>query len=320
MQAPQRVWKLRTRTLALERVLVMAILNATPDSFSDGGRFLRPGANGADIDLNAVEDVAAQMVRDGADIFDVGGESSRPGAEPVDEAEELRRVVPVVRALKKRFNLPISVDAYRPAVAEAALDAGAEIINDIAAGRYIAREARFADEREVDAPEEMAELVARRRAAVVLMHMRGTPKTMQTNLRPYREGVVRETIDFLRKRRDVFREKGVELEQMAFDPGLGFGKSYDDNFALVRAAEELTALGGATLVGHSRKSFLRETATRIDAARDREPDVSVARLDAMTAQVSVALAERRVDVLRVHNVATTAEALKLARLAGTLAR
>ncbi len=107
---------------------------------------------------------------------------------------------------------------------------------------------------------------------------------------------------------------------MAFDPGLGFGKSYDDNFALVRAAEELTALGGATLVGHSRKSFLRETATRIDAARDRKPDVSVARLDAMTAQVSVALAERRVDVLRVHNVATTAEALKIARLAGTLAR
>ena len=314
MKETQREWRLTTRKITFERARIMAILNATPDSFSDGGRFFDLSSKNGAIDLNVLEDVAAQLVRDGADIFDVGGESTRPGAEPIDASEELRRVIPVVRALT-RFNLPISIDTYRPEVAEAALDAGAEIVNDISAGRYVSRDDRFAlvEERR---SEEMAQVVARKRAAVVIMHMRGAPKTMQTNLRPYDSGVVQETLDFLRQRRAAFVEAGVEPDRIALDPGLGFGKSYEDNFAILRNAGVFRSLGSPLLVGHSRKSFLRATAARYDVARNVAPDANVARLDALTAQTSVALVARGVDILRVHNVAATALALELARRAG----
>ena len=312
----KRAWALKTKTIELNAPIVMGILNVTPDSFSDGARFQDAQTVGKfRPNLDAILDAVEKMIRDGARVVDVGGESTRPGAAPVDEAEEIRRVAPVVRAIVRRFDVPVSVDTYRPATAEAALDEGAQIVNDVAAGRFLAKEARFA-ELEEDCDEEMAELVARRRAAVVLMHMRGAPDTMQTGDLQYPNGVVECAFDFLARRRDAFLARGVALERLAFDPGLGFGKSFDDNWRLVRDARRFRALGGVLLYGHSRKRFLRETLRRFDATRRVESDEGDwSRLDFATATTAVALARNGVDVLRVHNVAQTSLALELARRA-----
>ena len=156
------VWRLKARTLPLDRPVLVGIINATPDSFSDGGQFNVDANHLFRVDLNAVVDKARQLVRDGASMLDVGGESTRPGSEPVGETEEIGRVVPVVKALKKALSVPLSIDTYRAAVADAALEAGAEIVNDVSAGRYFASQDRFADENETDFPEEMAEVVRRR--------------------------------------------------------------------------------------------------------------------------------------------------------------
>ena len=249
----------------------MGILNVTPDSFSDGGRFAKASSR-FDVDLDALADAARKLVRDGAGILDVGGESTRPGSAPVDEAEELRRVAPAIAALKRAVDVPISVDTYRAAVADAALEAGAEIINDVAAGRYISSQKRFAAEDEEGFPEEIAEVARRRGAAVVLMHMRGTPQTMQDGTPEYPNGVTNEVCAFLARRRDRFLDAGVPLERIAFDPGLGFGKTFEQNWELLRNVDKLRELGGITLVGDSRKRFLAETARRFNSARKAEPD------------------------------------------------
>ncbi len=302
--------------LNAERPTVMAILNVTPDSFSDGGRFDSNSGGAFKIDVEAVVEAARNAIRDGAEILDVGGESTKPGAKPVDEAEETRRVVPVVRTLAREFNVPISVDTRRPCVADAALGVGAMIVNDVAGGRYIDSQRRLAEESESGFPEEMAEVVARRGASVVIMHMRGIPKTMQAAPPEYPDGVVEEVLAFLERRRDAFVAAGVALERIAFDPGLGFGKTFDQNWSLIANLERFHELGGPLLLGFSRKTFLRETARRYNETRgltDEAAFPDVATLDQATATLAALAATRGVEILRVHNVRQTALALEIAR-------
>lgn len=308
--------RLPNRIFTSDQPAIMAILNITPDSFSDGGRFAKGRDNSFTPDLDAIVDAAKLAIKNGASILDVGGESTKPGIDPIDEAEELRRVVPVVRALKKAVDVPISVDTYRPATADAVIAEGAEIINDISGGRYLDSSQRFADEMEFGFPEEMAEVVARSGAAVVLIHMRGTPKTMQTTPPEYPSGVVEEVAAFLKRRRDAFVDAGVEAERIVLDPGLGFGKTFEQNWSLVSGIEQLRTLGAPLLYGFSRKRFLRETFARYykDSGAplpDGTPDQRT--LDFETATLCAILAAQKVEILRVHNVQATALALRIAR-------
>ena len=214
-----------------ERTLVMGIINATPDSFSDGGRFAAP--------VTAVEE-ALRMVEEGADMNDIGGESSRPGSDPVTEEEELRRVMPVIRGLAGKISVPLSIDTTKAAVAREALAEGAEIINDISAMNYDSR---------------MAEVAAGAGAAVILMHMRGLPKTMQSGDLEYRS-LLGEVISFLQERIESAEQSGIAPVQIMIDPGFGFGKSALDNVRLIRRLSEFKILGRPIVTGVSRKSFI----------------------------------------------------------------
>jgi len=214
------------------RPLVMGVLNVTPDSFSDGGRH---------FSTDAALARAAQMADEGADLIDVGGESTRPGSDPVDDDEQIRRVVPVITELAKRTPLVISVDTTRAAVAQAALDAGAHVVNDISAGTDDSA---------------LFPLVARRRAPVILMHMQGRPKTMQQN--PFYEDVTAEVAGFLNERLVTAGIHGIDLERILLDPGIGFGKSTQHNLELLRRLMELTVLGRPIVIGTSRKRFVSQ--------------------------------------------------------------
>jgi dihydropteroate synthase len=223
--------RLPSRTLALgERTLVMGVLNVTPDSFSDGGAY---------FDADAAVARALELQRVGADIVDVGGESTRPGAERISAEEELRRILPVLQKLRGRLAIPISIDTSKAEVAEAAAEAGAEIINDVTALR--------ADPR-------VAEIARRRKLPLVLMHMRGTPGTMQQE--PFARDVMRDVTAALKKVVASARRAGIAKSQIILDPGFGFGKSYEQNFELLARLPELARLGFPLLVGTSRKSFL----------------------------------------------------------------
>ena len=210
------------------RTYLMGILNVTPDSFSDGGRF---------IDIETAVRHGMQMVEEGADFIDVGGESTRPGSEPVPLEEELRRVLPVITRLAKSIPVPISIDTYKSTVARQAVEAGATIINDISALRY---------------DPAIAEVAAEYRASLVLMHLKGTPRTMQQD--PQYSDVVREVRDYLREGTRLAQERGVN--QIFVDPGIGFGKNLEHNLELLRRLREFHALGYPVLVGPSRKSFI----------------------------------------------------------------
>lgn len=212
------------------RTAIMAILNLTPDSFYDGGTRLDPGKAIAD---------GVEMAEAGADVIDIGGESTRPGARPVSEDEELERVLPVIRGLRREVRVPISIDTYKSGIARAALRQGADIVNDISALRFDA---------------EMVGLVAAEKVPVVLMHMLGTPRTMQAA--PRYHDVVREVGDFLAAQIRYALEQGVERGNIIVDPGIGFGKTLDHNLALLRGLPELASLGQPLLVGASRKSFI----------------------------------------------------------------
>jgi len=212
------------------RTLVMGVLNVTPDSFYDGGRYADPAA--------ALER-AARMVEEGADIIDVGGESTRPNAEPVSAEEEMRRVVPVVSAIASRLKTPISIDTYKSEVAEAALDAGASIVNDISGLRFDAK---------------MARVAAKYSALVVIMHIKGTPKTMQ--LSPEYGDVVREVREYLQQGCALAEAAGVPRDRIWIDPGIGFGKTTEHNLTLLRELRALRATGYPVLVGTSNKSVI----------------------------------------------------------------
>ena len=229
--------KLCSRWLTLGgRTLVMGVLNVTPDSFSDGGKFFRAA--------DAVK-AALAMQRAGADILDIGAESTRPGSRGISESEELARLLPVLHALRGRLKIPISVDTQKAGVAEAALRAGAEILNDISGLRQDAR---------------IAEVAAKFRAPLILMHTRGTPRTMQK--KPFAKDVVRDVMGGLRWSVATALRAGVQKSQIILDPGIGFGKSFAQNYELLARLPELAKVGYPLLVGSSRKGFLGATLAR----------------------------------------------------------
>ena len=210
--------------------LVMGVLNVTPDSFSDGGTF---------VTVEQAVDHARQMQAEGADIIDIGAESSRPGAHPIDEREELRRLIPVVEAVREAVSLPISVDTTKAAVARSAIQAGVAIVNDISA---------------LQGDSSMAQLVAETGVGVVLMHMQGTPQTMQQS--PRYGNVVEEVMAFLQQRAQVAIACGVRSSQIVLDPGFGFGKLQEHNLRMLAEFEAFTTLGYPVLAGVSRKQFI----------------------------------------------------------------
>jgi dihydropteroate synthase len=276
------IWHLPDRLLCLDgRALVMGIVNVTPDSFSDGGQFVASEAAVAH---------ALDLVRQGADILDIGGESSRPGAEPVAADEELRRVLPVVRDLVGRTAVPISVDTTKAAVADACLAAGAHIINDITA---------------LQGDPDMARVVAARRAGVVLMHMRGTPQTMQ--LDPRYDDVTAEVERFLEARLHAAAAAGIEAGRVVLDPGIGFGKTSAHNLELLARLGELRALGRPVLLGVSRKGFFGKVLGR--GVEER--------LTASLAAACHAVSLGAAQVIRAHDVRETHDAVTLlAAIAG----
>lgn len=222
---------LPSRTIVLgERTLVMGVLNVTPDSFSDGGLFL---------DSDAAAARALEIERAGADLLDIGGESTRPGSLGVSAEEELRRILPVIERLRGKIIIPISVDTSKSEVAEAAVNAGAQIVNDVTGLRHDPR---------------IAEIARRRKLPLILMHMRGEPRTMQKN--PFARKVLDDVAKGLRHAAKVARKAGVPAKQIVLDPGLGFGKSYAQNFELLARLPELARLGYPLLLGASRKSFV----------------------------------------------------------------
>jgi dihydropteroate synthase len=226
------IWKLRRRSLDLtRRGVIMGVLNVTPDSFSDAGNFL---------ESETAISHALRMEAEGAEIIDIGGESTRPGAEPVEAEEELRRIIPVVEGLRARSQVVISIDTSKAIVAEAAIELGAEIINDVTALRGDPR---------------MPEVATKSGAGVVLMHMQGEPRTMQE--KPDYQDVAAEVAEFLRQRVSVAIGYGMTAESMAIDPGIGFGKTAEHNAALLRSLDRLVQIGPPVLIGVSRKSFLR---------------------------------------------------------------
>ncbi len=249
----------------------MGVLNVTPDSFSDGGKFL---------DVECAVAHARKMARAGADIIDIGGESTRPGSEPVTADEELRRVLPVIERLT---DLTISIDTTKAIVAEKSLAAGARIVNDVSALRF--------DDR-------MVEVVADAGAAVVVMHMQGTPQTMQQE--PRYDSVVRDVREFLAERIEFAVECGVNRAQIAVDPGIGFGKTVAHNLQLLAGLEQLCELGCPMVVGASRKSFIGQLL-------GRQPDE---RLPGSLAVAAWAVTHGA-NVVRVHDVAETVDVVKM---------
>jgi len=257
--------------------VIVGILNVTPDSFSDGGDFLDP---------EAAAEHAATMIDEGADMVDVGGESTRPGSDPVSQEEEIRRVVPVLeRILSVRPEAVISVDTYRAGTATAAIEAGASIVNDVTALR--------GDPCMVSVIEDAA-------CPVILMHMQGEPKTMQRE--PHYQDVVREVSDFLAERAEYAVAAGVRPEHIIVDPGIGFGKNLEHNLALLRNLDAIVDLGFPVLIGASRKSFI-ERITGVQEARDRVSG---------TVATTVLAYERGATFFRVHDVRANREALAVA--------
>ena len=276
---PRPALRTRAGTLALDRTVVVGVLNATPDSFSDGGLHQDPGRAAA---------AAAQMVAEGAGMLDLGAESTRPGAVPVPADEELRRLLPVLRAVRAAVRVPLSVDTMKSSVAEAAIAEGADLVNDVSAGRQ--DPALFASCAAAGVP-------------IVLMHMQGTPATMQAE--PRYGDVVGEVTSFLAERAAAARAAGIAPEGIVLDPGIGFGKTVDQNCRLIRRLDALVALGYPVLVGVSRKSFLG----RLLGGRDVG-----ARLFGTAAAVALAVAGgaklvRVHDVAAIHDVVVVSEAV-----------
>jgi dihydropteroate synthase len=273
-----RQWKLARRSLSYgKRTLVMGVLNVTPDSFSDGGQFLS---------FDQAIAHAEQMIKDGAEIIDIGGESTRPGSEFVSVEEELRRVIPIIEQLTANGSVPISIDTTKSAVARAALAAGAEIVNDISALRF---DPSLADE------------VARARAGLVLMHSRGTPKTMQT-LPPVVD-IISEVISRLRESVAIARQHGVAPESIAIDPGIGFGKTVEQNLELIAKLDQLAREFDdfPIMIGTSRKSFIGKLLD--GAAADQRLSGTIAS--------TVASIMNGSHIVRVHDVKAAVDAVRV---------
>ena len=257
-------------------IKIMGILNVTPDSFSDGGKF---------ADLQTAVTQAEDLIHSGADILDVGGESTRPFADPVSTEEELRRVIPVIEAVRQKHTIPISIDTTKAVVAREALKAGADIINDISA---------------LKKDPEMISVVAQTSVPVIIMHMQGTPTDMQ--VKPVYNNVVTEIIDFFTQRIDWITGQGIDRNRLIIDPGIGFGKTLQHNLSILKHLELFSSLNLPLLLGHSRKRFLG-TITGVPTEAGR---------DLATAVVAAMCAGKKIAMVRVHNVAATRQALLIA--------
>ena len=266
-----------------ERTLVMGVLNVTPDSFYDGGKF---------FDTERAVEQALAMERAGADLLDIGGESTRPGAASISAQEELARVLPVLQALRAWIKIPVSVDTQKSEVAEAALDAGAQVINDIFGLKSDPR---------------IAEVAARRRVPLILMHMRGEPRTMQIG--PFARDVIKDVMQGLRQSVVIARKAGVPKSQIILDPGIGFGKSFAQNYELLQRLPQLAKLGYPLLVGTSRKGFLGAT-----LARDGKPAPPQERIWGTAATVTASIMNGA-HIVRVHDIN---EMVQVARVADCL--
>jgi dihydropteroate synthase len=277
--------KLRSKTLVLgERTLIMGVLNVTPDSFSDGGKYDQPEI--------AVEHALALELA-GADLLDIGGESTRPGSEETSASQELDRILPVLERLRGRLKIPVSVDTRRSTVADLALRADAEIINDVSGLRRDGR---------------LAEVAAKYGAPLILMHMRGEPRTMQRG--PFARDVVKDVARGLLDSAAKARKAGVAKSQIILDPGIGFGKSHSQNYELLQKLPELAALGYPLLVGSSRKQFLGAT-----LAREGKPAPPEERIWGTAATVTASILGGA-HIVRVHDVA---EMVQVARVADCVA-
>ena len=262
------------RQIILSRVHIMGVVNVTPDSFSDGGKF---------FDQDTAIKHALRLVEEGADIIDVGGESTRPGSSSVPADEEWRRVEPVIKALGRETDVPISIDSTKPEVAWKAIEAGAIMVNDVSGLRS----------------KEMVELVAREHVAVTIMHMLGEPKTMQES--PVYQSVVKEVKDYLHGQIQTAIEAGVAKDSIIIDPGIGFGKTVEHNLELINHVSEFAELGRPVMIGASRKSFIGSI-TRSDVADRLEGSLAAA----------VMAVVRGARILRVHDVKQTMRAVKVA--------
>jgi len=270
-----RVWRHRSGEIVLDRTLVMGVLNVTPDSFSDGGRYLAPEA--------AIQR-GLEIAEQGASILDVGGESTRPGSASVSAEEEWRRIDPVLRGVVRKIDIPISIDTRKPDVADKALERGATIINDVTG---------LSDPR-------MARLASKAHAGVVVMHMQGDSATMQQA--PRYANVAEEVRDFLAARAKAAMAAGIEREAIAVDPGIGFGKTVDHNLDLLRNLDRIVSLGHPVVVGVSRKSFIAHL-----GGGERMED----RLAGSLAAATLAAA-RGADLIRAHDVTETVRAMRVA--------
>jgi dihydropteroate synthase len=276
--------KLKRTTLVLgERTLVMGVLNVTPDSFSDGGKFFR---------LDRAVKAALAMQQVGADLLDIGAESTRPGSTGIAASEELARLLPVLQALRGRLKIPISVDTQKAAVAEIALGAGAQILNDISGLKNDPR---------------LATVAAKFDAPLILMHMRGTPRTMQKG--SFAKDVLKDVIRGLRESIATARSAGVAKSQIILDPGIGFGKGFEQNYELLAKLPQLAGLGYPLLVGTSRKGFLGAT-----LARDGKPVPPEDRIWATAATVAASILNGA-HIVRVHDVG---EMVQVARVSDCL--
>ena len=269
------LWKLKTKTLAIAQTpLVMGIVNATPDSFSDGGNYLT---------AQAAIDHGLRLAEEGAAIIDVGGESTRPYSQPVSTAQEIERVVPVIQGIASQTDVPISIDTSKAAVATAAIEAGAEIINDVTG---------------LTGDPNMLQVAAKSGVGVCAMHMQGTPLTMQEN--PQYENVVHEVADYLKQRKTSLLDAGIPLEKICLDPGIGFGKTHQHNLQLLAGCEAFLELGCPILIGHSRKGFIGQLLGDKEAERDSG-----------TLAISLLMAQKGMHILRLHQVGPTVAALKV---------
>lgn len=279
---PATHWNLGRRVLDLTGgPRIMGILNVTPDSFSDGGQFNT---------INLAVAAAKRMRDEGANIIDIGGESTRPYADPVDADEERRRVLPVIERLAADLDIPISIDTQKAVVAREAVAAGADIINDVSG---------------LQGDPDMLDVALRCDAGVCIMHMRGTPQTMQDD--PTYDDVVAEIAEYLTERRQDTVAAGIDESRICLDPGIGFGKTHEHNLQLLKATDRFVALGSPVMIGHSRKGFIGKL------IGDKQADRT-----AGTLGVSLAVAAAGAHVIRVHDVKNTRDALTLFEASGGL--
>lgn len=273
-------WQLKTQTLTFGmRPLIMGIVNVTPDSFSDGGKFTDP---------QIAIDHALQLASSGADILDIGGESTRPYSNPVTVQEESDRVIPVIAGLAARTSVPISIDTTKAFIAQQAIEAGAEIINDVTG---------------LEGDPEMISIAKSSGAGLCVMHMQGTPQTMQDN--PSYQDVVAEIHEYLKQRKDWLESQGIPREKICLDPGIGFGKTHQHNLELMANSFQFHDLGCPLLVGHSRKGFIAKL------LQEKECDRVYGTIGG-----TLALAAQGIQVIRVHDVLATHQALEVFSASG----